>query len=484
MAETKAEATVPLEEKEEATVPVEEAAAPAEAAPATEEAGSAGGDDDAAAKKKRKRKKKKKKKKAANPLVAAVTDVESEVPLELDENMVRILQKAAGKFAKEEYAFWKDEPVPQSFGDTEVKNEPIEPALSPEEVPKEPEKLHSALVWCEVDIRDPAQLDEVYTLLYENYVEDEDEMFRFDYSRELLTWALTPPGAKPQWYVGIRGKEKGKLLAFITAIPANLRVYNKLVPLVEINFLCVHKKLRSKSLAPTLIKEITRRVHVENLWQAVFTAGKLLPRPVTISTYYHRSLNPKKLVDVGFSHLHSRMTMARMIKLNQLPKKPATPGFRIMVQADVPQVTALLQEYLQKFKLAPHFTEDEVSHWLLPRKDILKSYVVERDGKVLDFVSFYTLPSTVMKHKDYDTLYVAYSYYNVAKTTPWVDLMRDALISAKELGFDVFNCLDIMDNKQFLKELNFGVGDGQLNYYLYNWHCPSFQSEEMGLVLM
>jgi hypothetical protein len=33
---------------------------------------------------------------------------------------------------------------------------------------------------------------------------------------------------------------------------------------VEINFLCVHKKLRSKRLAPVLIKEVTRRVNLES----------------------------------------------------------------------------------------------------------------------------------------------------------------------------------------------------------------------------
>jgi len=37
--------------------------------------------------------------------------------------------------------------------------------------------------------------------------------------------------------------------------------------MVEINFLCVHKKLRSKRLAPVLIKEITRRVNLKGIWQ-------------------------------------------------------------------------------------------------------------------------------------------------------------------------------------------------------------------------
>jgi glycylpeptide N-tetradecanoyltransferase len=49
----------------------------------------------------------------------------------------------------------------------------------------------------------------------------------------------------------------------------------------EINFLCVHKKLRSKRLAPVLIKEVTRRVNLRGIFQAVYTAGVLLPKPVS-----------------------------------------------------------------------------------------------------------------------------------------------------------------------------------------------------------
>ena len=55
--------------------------------------------------------------------------------------------------------------------------------------------------------------------------------------------------------------------------------------LVEINFLCVHKRLRSKRVAPVLIKEITRRVNFEGIFQAVYTAGILLPKPVAVCRF-------------------------------------------------------------------------------------------------------------------------------------------------------------------------------------------------------
>merc|ERR1712187_1030668 len=144
-----------------------------------------------------------------------------------------------------------------------------------------------------------------------------------------------------------------KLTGFITEVPANMHVNESTVKMVEINFLCVHKKLRSKRLAPVLIKEITRRVNKENVWQAVYTAGVVLPRPMAECRYYHRSLNPKKLIEVGFSHLGPRMTMARTIKLFKVPDSPQLSGMREMQPKDVRRVFELVSGYLKKFPLHP-----------------------------------------------------------------------------------------------------------------------------------
>lgn len=57
-----------------------------------------------------------------------------------------------------------------------------------------------------------------------------------------------------------------------------------------------------------------------------------------------------------------------------------------------------------------------------------------------DLVSFYTLPSTIMHHPTYRTLKAAYSFYNVSTKTPWIDLMQDALISARDVSF-ILVCL-------------------------------------------
>lgn len=44
-----------------------------------------------------------------------------------------------------------------------------------------------------------------------------------------------------------------------------------------------------------------------------------------------------------------------------------------------------------------------------------------------------------------------YSYYNFANTVPLQELIRNALIIAKKEDFDVYNCLDLMDNESVFK---------------------------------
>lgn len=112
--------------------------------------------------------------------------------------------------------------------------------------------------------------------------------------------------------------------------------------MVEINFLCVHKKLRSKRVAPVLIREITRRVNLMGIFQAVYTAGVVLPKPIATCRYWHRSLNPKKLIEIKFSHLSRNMTMQRTLKFYKLPENTKVTGFRKLVPADVPQGCKLL----------------------------------------------------------------------------------------------------------------------------------------------
>ena len=63
-------------------------------------------------------------------------------------------------------------------------------------------------------------------------------------------------------------------------------------------------------------------------------------------------------------------------------------------------------------------------------------------------MSFYSLPSSILKHPTYNLLNVAYSYYYFNSKYSVTELTKDALILAKNKGYDVFNCLDVMYNAE------------------------------------
>lgn len=64
----------------------------------------------------------------------------------------------------------------------------IEAAIDKTEVRAEPYSLPDLFYWSDVDILNIDELTELYNLLAENYVEDDDNMFRFDYKPEFLEW--------------------------------------------------------------------------------------------------------------------------------------------------------------------------------------------------------------------------------------------------------------------------------------------------------
>ncbi|XP_048468794.1 glycylpeptide N-tetradecanoyltransferase 2 isoform X3 [Rhincodon typus] len=402
------------------------------------------GGDPGARKKKKKQKKKKEKPSSASTKSDSASDSQEikvqqptsknpSVPMQKLQDIQRAMElltacqgpgKSLEEASQHRYHFWDTQPVPK-LNEVVTTHGSIEP--DKENIRQEPYSLPQGFMWDTLDMGSSEELKELYTLLNENYVEDDDNMFRFDYSPQFLQWALRPPGWLPQWHCGVRVSSNRKLVGFISAIPANIRIYE---------------------------------------------------------TYWHRSLNPRKLVEVKFSHLSRNMTLQRTMKLYRLPDTPKTTGLRPMEQKDIKRVQELLFKYLKQFELAPVMSEEEVVHWLLPRENIIDTYVVEGpNGELTDFVSFYTLPSTVMHHPVHKNLKAAYSFYNVHTETPLIDLMNDALIIAKSKGFDVLNALDLMENKTFLEKLKFGIGDGNLQYYLYNWRCPDMEPEKVGLVL-
>jgi len=341
----------------------------------------------------------------------------------------------------------------------------------------DPYPLPAGFEWSICDMTDDKTACEVQKLLSDYYVEDPNATLRLSYTKESIQWALSGPGSRPEWIFGVRAAESGKLLAFISGVAMKVRVNDDVIQMGEVNFLCVHPKLRHKKLAPLMIREITRRINLHEIWQAVYTGAVLRPDVIASARYWHRPIDVKKLVDIGFFPPPSTTLSAAV----HLHRTKAVQETRPMTAADVPRVMKLLNDNSAKYKLVQVFSEEEVAHMFLGRKDIVQSFVTE-DG---DLCSFYYLPSTVIGDAVHKEVRAAWGYYFVPGRLTMAQLIDEAVGWAGKAGYDVFNILDVMGHTpQTLWDTKFKPGTGDLHYYFFNWKIPEvLKQDQVGLLL-
>lgn len=425
------------------------------------------------------------------------------------------------------HKFWNTQPVIQNDDNSsdDYSFGPIE--IEPDSFRKEIYKLPDGFSWFDCNLWDIESQDfeDTYQLLRNHYVEDDDSQFRFNYSKEFLRWALCVPGQKKNWLVGVRVDETKKMVGFISAIPIKVRIHNCIMNTSVVNFLCVHKKLRSKRLAPVLIKEITRRIRCEKIFQSIYTCGKNITKPFSIGTYWHRIVNVKRLLNTGFIGVPKNMTMSSLIKYHRIPTDKRLAGFRPSIESDAENILKLMNDYFKKYKdvndetmnnlvnyddinhskelgkqayiklnniqdlenkIVIHqcFNIEEIKHYFANIDQVIVTYVRENDKKeITDLFSFFIVESTVINNEKCPTIKIAYSYFNVANTCSLPELFNEMLITVKDKDCDAFNVLDLMQNSEILSDHKFIIGTGRLRYYIFNWKIPQISPSNVGVIL-
>lgn len=141
-------------------------------------------------------------------------------------SVAKDLKKDKRTHPQDSHPFWSTQPVPKQ-GENITLEGSIEGDKELTALRQKPLGLLPDFEWFLVDINNEQERTETYQLLTANYVEDDDAVFRFDYSADFLLWALQPPGWKKDWHLGIRVIKTKKMVAFISGVPADLVVNEK-----------------------------------------------------------------------------------------------------------------------------------------------------------------------------------------------------------------------------------------------------------------
>lgn len=152
--------------------------------------------------------------------------------------------------------------------------------------------------------------------------------------------------------------------------------------------------------------------------------------------------------------------------------------------ADIDACWRIYQAYHGDFKMRQQMTRQEFHHYLRPIKDVLCSFVVERNGTVVAYCSYYLLPNLVANNPKHTVINSAFMwYYGVEKVggvdvVPLLALVNDLLTHASNTGVDVVNTMACANATQFVEQCKFAPGDGTLHFYLYNWRCKDVVAEQ------
>lgn len=392
------------------------------------------------------------------------------------------------------------------------------------------EQDNKRFVWDCIDVEDDAQLSELYAFLRDHYVEGHS--YRFRYSKEMLRYSLTPPGHRKEFNVCLRFRATKSLVAFLSAVPATVRAHDKVFKTAEANYFCIDRRFRSQSLSPLMLSKLISTVGTySDITTSLCTSGAELMPPLSVARYHHRQLNVKKMVEIGFTRLPSYMkdmdeleawyALPDKIELSllnagrdagshpqqhssssgtgnksdgggettEIEKKKKGKIMRPMTASarDISGVTFLLNWKLERRKLAPVFTKEDVKHWFVPRENVVYTFVVEEEetGKITDVTSYYCVYATVLNNEKHKQFGIAFSFYHAACSMPLKVLIRQAMITAKQNGLDVYNCLNVMGmDRHVFEYCRFKAGTGFLKYYLYNWRCDKIDPSDLGLILL
>ncbi|RVD91678.1 N-myristoyl transferase [Tubulinosema ratisbonensis] len=341
--------------------------------------------------------------------------------------------------------FWKDEPTGDKI--TKKKREPI--------------KLPEGFT---IKNLEKENFNEVIQFIKNNYKDKIDSSLSLEYSDEFIKWYLVNHCKKEYCLVLFYLNE---LVGFISGSEVNLCVNKEIRLFLGVNFLCLHLNFRNKKLAPLLISQLTFIANENNIFHAIFTGGKSFPFSFVKVNYFHRPINPKKLIESKYLFYYDEPELKSELKLS------------IPTKEDISQILKLYHQNNKNMKIYEYLSLEKAEKIFLPVNNSVITYVLKKDGKVEEYISYFLI-STFLNYSNQSikAAYLHSWYSNNIRL-----LLNESFLLLKEENVDVVNCLGFGKNLRFVKNDDFLEGTGMLNYYFYNFKTENIEIKEISYVM-
>jgi len=183
-------------------------------------------------------------------------------------------------------------------------------------------------------------------------------------------------------------------------------IHGKLHKVSMTNFLAIHRKLRGKKMANLMITEALRRNRANGYPIGFYHSANAMPTPFLTSRSCNRLILTDKLIDCRYASLPINTTRKEFAEKYKLPAKDKINikgTIRPMEPKDVNEVLRLYKLQCEKHAIHLVFTKEHIKHHMLPKPNIVMTYVVvdtTNKDKLTDFMSFTYFHQTILNKEE------------------------------------------------------------------------------------
>jgi glycylpeptide N-tetradecanoyltransferase len=232
---------------------------------------------------------------------------------------------------------------------------------------------------------------------------------------------------------------------------------------------------------------------------AVYTSSAPLPGAVGRARTFHWPLRPRRLVASGFVDVAPPFVPLYLARFGGQPWRTRTAGLRVLRPADLPAAARLLAALHGRARLGRLFgSRDALAHAALPRRGLLASYVVvcPESGRLRALLTLALstaaplepaappprgwrrlLPWPLRRSRPRELRAASVQLFAAEEGVDRAVLLGDVRVLARRLGCHVLTALETFQLGRALRALRFEEGEGELNFYLYNYGLAPSRSE-------
>ena len=285
-------------------------------------------------------------------------------------------------------------------------------------------------------------LDQIHNLLNHHYKEDKYQTIRHIYSKDYLYWHLKM--VYKNLFIGLVYQKK--LVGMVSVIVHDYNINSKNTKMAIIEFLCVQKNIIGTE--KYLLDEVKNRINQMGIKYIInnYNRGQKI---ITVNDYVI-PINCQKLRNINFL-------------LEEYPEKIPTINYlSLMKKSDLNYVIPKLNQFMKKFTFYPLFDANSGYNFLVPKKNIIYSFVKHNGYQVTDFVSvrkyYYYCQE---KHTMITTAQLTYYYHETMTLT---ELITQLINKLKYYKFDQLIFRNWSDNNK-INITRFEAHD-KIDYYL------------------